>query len=108
MTASETVGISSAAHFGAARCALDEVSVAPNAPPTSGGEVLSRDWEGCRRRPGQRSGPHLPHSVLKIPQLAAGVRSVIRGVDVSMMELEVEGVVAISRSVDLTGDAAGG
>lgn len=32
----------------------------------------------------------------------------IRGVDVSMMELEVEGVVAIRRSVDLTGDATGG
>ena len=104
MTASETVGISSAIHFGAARCALDEVSVAPNAPPTSGGEILSRDWRGCRHR----SGPHLPHSALKIPQIAAGVWSVIRGVDVPMMELEVEGVVAIRRSVSLTGDATGG
>lgn len=65
MTASETVGISSAIHFGAARCALNEVSVAPNAPPTSGGEILSRDWRGYRCRSGQRSGPQLPHSALK-------------------------------------------
>lgn len=108
MTASETVGVSSAIHFGAARCALDEVSVAPNAPPTSGGEILSRDWRGCRHRSGQRSGPHLPHSALKIPQVVAGVWSVTRGVDVPMMELEVEEVVAIRRSVGLTGDATGG
>ena len=108
MTASETVGISSTIHFGAARCALDEVSVAPNAPPTSGGEILSRDWRGYRRRSGQRSNLQLSHSSIKIPQIAAGVWSVIRGVDVSMMELEVEGVVAIRRSVGLTGDATGG